>query len=171
MDPYIFPVTFIPLTHNLNQKIGISHCPGKLSGKIGSSMQLHSDLKSLKKQGVYCIVTLVDDSEIVDLGIKNFTDSISKFNFRHYCEIIKDRSIPSVDQSDNIKALLKNIRNQISLEKNVLVHCNAGLGRSGLIAALLVKTIGTFPDSISHIRRYRPGAIETKEQEDFIDMF
>ena len=171
MDPYIFPVTFIPLTHNLNQKIGISHCPGKLSGKIGSSMQLHSDLKSLKKQGVYCIVTLVDDSEIVDLGIKNFTDSISKFNFRHYCEIIKDRSIPSVDQSDNIKALLKNIRNQISLEKNVLVHCNAGLGRSGLIAALLVKTMGTFPDSISHIRRYRPGAIETKEQEDFIDMF
>lgn len=171
MDPYIFPVTFIPLTHNLNQKIGISHCPGKLSGKIGSSMQLHSDLKSLKKQGVYCIVTLVDDSEIVDLGIKNFTDSISKFNFRHYCEIIKDRSIPSVDQSDNIKALLKNIRNQISLEKNVLVHCNAGLGRSGLIAALLVKTMGTFPDSISHIRRYRPGAIETKEQEDFINMF
>ena len=171
MDPYIFPVTFIPITHNLNQKIGISHCPGKLSGKIGSSMQLHSDLKSLKKQGVYCIVTLVDDSEIVDLGIKNFTDSISKFNFRHYCEIIKDRSIPSVDQSDNIKALLKNIRNQISLEKNVLVHCNAGLGRSGLIAALLVKTMGTFPDSISHIRRYRPGAIETKEQEDFINMF
>jgi protein-tyrosine phosphatase len=171
MDPYIFPVTFIPLTHNLNQKIGISHCPGKLSGKIGSSMQLHSDLKSLKKQGVYCIVTLVDDSEIVDLGIKNFTNSISKFNFRHYCEIIKDRSIPSVDQSDNIKALLKNIRNQISLEKNVLVHCNAGLGRSGLIAALLVKIMGVFPDSISHIRRYRPGAIETKEQEDFINMF
>ena len=171
MDPYIFPVTFIPLTHNLNQKIGISHCPGKLSGKIGSSMQLHSDLKSLKKQGVYCIVTLVDDSEIVDLGIKNFSDIISKFNFRHYREIIKDRSIPSVDQSDNIKALLKNIRNQISLEKNVLVHCNAGLGRSGLIAALLVKIMGVFPDSISHIRRYRPGAIETKEQEDFINMF
>jgi protein-tyrosine phosphatase len=171
MDPYIFPVTFIPITHNLNQKIGISHCPGKLSGKIGSSMQLHLDLKSLKKQGVYCIVTLVDDSEIVDLGIKNFSDSISKFNFRHYREIIKDRSIPSVDQSDNIKALLKNIRNQISLEKNVLVHCNAGLGRSGLIAALLVKTIGVFPDSISHIRRYRPGAIETKEQEGFINMF
>ena len=171
MDPYIFPVTFIPLTHNPNQKIGISHCPGKLSAKIGSSMQLHSDLKSLKKQRVYCIVTLVDDSEIVDLGIKNFTNSISKFNFRHYCEIIKDRSIPSVDQSDNIKALLKNIRNQISLEKNVLVHCNAGLGRSGLIAALLVKTMGVFPDSISHIRRYRPGAIETKEQEDFINMF
>ena len=171
MDPYIFPVTFIPLTHNLNQKIGISHCPGKLSGKIGSSMQLHSDLKSLKKQKVHCIVTLADDSEIVDLGIKNFSDSISKFNFRHYREIIKDRSIPSVDQSDNIKALLKNIRNQISLEKNVLVHCNAGLGRSGLIAALLVKTIGVFPDSISHIRRYRPGAIETKEQEGFINMF
>ena len=171
MDPYIFPVTFIPITHNLNQKIGISHCPGKLSPKIGSSMQLHLDLKSLKKQRVHCIVTLVDDSEIVDLGIKNFSDSISKFNFRHYREIIKDRSIPSVDQSDNIKALLKNIRNQISLEKNVLVHCNAGLGRSGLIAALLVKTIGVFPDSISHIRRYRPGAIETKEQEGFINMF
>ena len=109
MDPYIFPVTFIPITHNLNQKIGISHCPGKLSPKIGSSMQLHLDLKSLKKQRVHCIVTLADDSEIVDLGIKNFSDSISKFNFRHYREIIKDRSIPSVDQSDNIKALLKNM--------------------------------------------------------------
>ena len=171
MDPYIFPVTFIPMTHNLNQKIGISHCPGKLSTKIGSSMQLHSDLKSLEQQKVHCIVTLANDAEIVDLGIENFSDSVATFNFRHYCERIDDRSVPCVDQSDNIKALLKNIRNQISLEKNVLVHCNAGLGRSGLIAALLVKIMGVFPDSISHIRRYRPGAIETKEQEDFINMF
>jgi protein-tyrosine phosphatase len=171
MDPYIFPVTFIPLAHNLNQKIGISHCPGKLSEKIGSSMQLHSDLKSLEKQRVRCIVTLANDAEIVDLGIENFSDSIATFNFRHYCQRIMDRSVPRVDQSDNIKALLKNILNQISFEKNVLVHCNAGLGRSGLIAALLVKTMGVFPDSINHIRRYRPGAIETKEQEDFINMF
>ena len=171
MDPHIFPVTFIPLTHNLNQKIGISHCPGKLSEKIGSTTQLYSDLKSLEQQKIHCIVTLANDAEIVDLGIKNFSESISIFNFLHYRERINDLSVPGFGQNENIKALLKNIKNQINFKKNVLVHCNAGLGRSGLIAALLVKTMGVFSDSISHIRRHRPGAIETKEQEDFINMF
>ena len=171
MEHYKFPVTFIPLTHNQKQIIGISHCPGKLSEKTGSIQQLHFDLESLKQQGVSCIVTLATEAEIIDLGIESFTDCVATFNFLHYYERIKDLSVPDANRKENIKTLLRNIRNQINFEKNVLIHCNAGLGRSGLIAALLVKTIGIFPDSINHIRRYRPGAIETKEQEHFIDMF
>ena len=66
MEHYKFPVTFIPLTHNQKQIIGISHCPGKISEKTGSIQQLHFDLESLKQQGVSCIVTLATEAEIIE---------------------------------------------------------------------------------------------------------
>ena len=57
---------------------------------------------------------------------------------------------------------------EIQKDKNILIHCNAGLGRSGLIAALLCKKLGIIDEPISFIRQYRPGTIETIEQEKLI---
>ena len=48
----------------------------------------------------------------------------------------------------------------------VLVHCRGGQGRSGTIAAALLIAGGLAPaDAIAEIRRSRPAAIETAEQE------
>jgi len=171
MKNYKFPVTLIPLSYNSKKLIGISHCPGKLSLKSGSSKQLCIDLESLRQQKIDCIVTLVAEIEIKTLGIENFNENVKLLNFIHYVEQIDDLCVPSVDRKENIEELLKNIIYQFKSEKNVLIHCNAGLGRSGTIAALLVKLIGEFSNPIDHIRRYRPGAIETREQEQFVNKF
>src|SRR6266516_3803783 len=52
---------------------------------------------------------------------------------------------------------------------DVLVHCRGGLGRGGLIAARLLVELGSKPENaIGQVRRARPGAIETLEQEDYV---
>lgn len=49
----------------------------------------------------------------------------------------------------------------------VLVHCLAGRGRSGMIAARLLVELGEAApdDAIAMVRRVRPGAVETEGQE------
>ena len=61
--------------------------------------------------------------------------------------------------------------NEVNNKRNVLIHCNAGLGRSGTIAALLIKLMGVYSDPINQVRKFRPGSIETIEQEKFVNEF
>src|ERR687894_409118 len=51
----------------------------------------------------------------------------------------------------------------------VVVHCAAGLGRSGTVAACLLMEGGIPPgNAILDVRAARPGAIETPGQEGFV---
>ena len=53
--------------------------------------------------------------------------------------------------------------------KNIVIHCMGGKGRSGTIAAILLIEFGDInKDVINKVREKRKGAIETKEQENFI---
>jgi len=57
---------------------------------------------------------------------------------------------------------------QTSLKSNqpILVHCVHGLGRIGTIIAGYLTTCGfTAQGAIDHIRKLRPGSVETEEQE------
>ena len=67
-----------------------------------------------------------------------------------------------------LNRLLNDLSFKIRQNKKILLHCNAGLGRSGLIAALLCKKLGISENPISYIRKHHPGSIETKDQEKMI---
>lgn len=50
----------------------------------------------------------------------------------------------------------------------VLVHCHAGIGRSGMVALRLMIEAGEAPDeALARLRAVRPGAIETEAQMDW----
>jgi protein-tyrosine phosphatase len=52
------------------------------------------------------------------------------------------------------------------------VHCAHGKGRSGTLVATLFKTWGwTTDEAVKHVRKHRPGAIETLKQEAYVQAF
>jgi protein-tyrosine phosphatase len=53
-----------------------------------------------------------------------------------------------------------------------VIHCRGGVGRSGLVAGLILVERGCAPrDAIRQVRISRPGAIETAAQEQYVVKF
>jgi len=84
---------------------------------------------------------------------------------------VKDYGVPSLEVLDNI---VDYINIKITKEKKTLVvHCEAGKGRTGtILAAYLLKQDNiSSQDAIKKIRTLRPGSIQSKIQEEILHKY
>ena len=128
---------------------------------------LENLLIEYKRKRVKLVVTLLDSDEIADLGIISFSTLLMDSGFHWIHCPIRDRSTFS-DQK-RIRTLLEDMKEVLKPNNSVLIHCHAGLGRTGLLAATFLVSMGLAADSvIKTIRETRPGSMETTEQERYI---
>lgn len=65
--------------------------------------------------------------------------------------------------------LLGEVGRRLAEGGGVLVHCNAGLGRTAVVLASILKTHGLVADPVTELRRlYRPTAMQDPTQEAFV---
>lgn len=152
-------------------KIILTCFPGRKDKEILFNDQLFLDeLKFFHQQNCSVIVSLVEDSEFEKMYDKKlFVHQIYNNNLNWFHLPIMDLKAPDhkfIDKWQTTKTLLKN---DLIDGKNIVIHCMGGKGRSGIIAAILLIEFGNNnKDVIEIVRKKRKGAIETKEQEDFI---
>jgi protein-tyrosine phosphatase len=73
---------------------------------------------------------------------------------------------------DAASALVESILDRLRSGKNVIMHCMAGLGRTGTIAACCLVACGRSPDeAIGAVRSARPGSVQNPVQEEFVVTF
>ena len=131
---------------------------GKLAGSaIPTSFE---EIKWLVDGGVKSIVTVREES-LDDDWIKNI-------NYLHIHS--NDMGVPEFE--DLIKAV-DFIHQRITNNEPVMVHCLAGLGRTGtILACYLIKYQKLSADeSIQKVRESRPGSIQSFPQEEIIFQF
>jgi ADP-ribosyl-[dinitrogen reductase] hydrolase len=82
---------------------------------------------------------------------------------------IPDVSVPTAAFERDWLAAGEGLRARLRAGADVLVHCRGGLGRAGTIAARLMVELGIPAETaVASVRTARPGAIETREQEQFV---
>ena len=160
---------------NLNPdsgKLGISICPGI---KDGTSLvnrlerDLTEDVKTISSWNAKAVLTLMEKKELERFGVANLGEVIAQHRIDWYHLPIQDMSIPDKRIEENWSVISEGLRLIIKSGGNILIHCRGGLGRSGMIAALILVELGWSPEAaIQKVREVRPGAIETRDQERFV---
>lgn len=148
--------------------IGITFCPGKRGASASDhrwERDLETDLDVIADWRPAAIVTLIEDHEFDMLGVPDLGDRVR-------CRGIEWRHLPIVDVRPpdsrfeaGWQSSGSNLTGMLRDGKKVLVHCRGGLGRAGMVAAVLLIELGVDSnDAIRSVRAARPGAIETSGQ-------
>jgi protein-tyrosine phosphatase len=131
---------------------------------------LEDDIKRLSSEGIGMLVSLLTPEESAELGLCDegkFCDQcgISFFNLP-----IADRSVP---EEFEIGALLNTLVKQAQLGTGVGFHCRAGIGRSSMLAALLLGRLGwTAAPAFRAISESRGCPVpDTSEQQQWVQNF
>jgi ADP-ribosyl-[dinitrogen reductase] hydrolase len=130
---------------------------------------LARDLDMIRDWGAAAVVTLLGPEELTLLRVERLGEEIKRRNMSWYHLPIVDVSIPDERFEQKWDVSGKELRLILRSGLDVLVHCRGGLGRAGTIAARLLVELGMEPTkAIANVRAVRPGAIETREQEEFV---
>jgi len=152
--------------------IGMTLCPGRkgISREYGSwDRDLPSDLDVVRAWKPDLAIALLEDHEFPLLGIPRFREYVAGSGIHWEFAPIVDGGIPDAEFDRTWHELGPRVRKTLRAGGRVLIHCRAGLGRTGLLAATLLVELGAKPQTaIADVRRARPGAIETLAQEAYV---
>jgi protein-tyrosine phosphatase len=156
-------------------RLGLTFLPGKhgpsfrYPGRV-YRRELDRDIGSLVGAGVGYLALLVEDHELQRWGDPAIVERAAAEGLTVVRWPMPDGSTPGdVAEMDAILAAIAAARERT----DVAIACMGGVGRTGTVAACALVAAGWDPAAaIAEVRRVRhPTAVETAEQEAFVDAF
>jgi protein-tyrosine phosphatase len=147
--------------------------PGKLaiSSRPRGGDWLADDILRWKRDGATAVVSLLTEEERCDLELANEAAEAERSGVKFLQFSIPDRQVPESDAG--VISFLEKLDRELGSGKNVVIHCRQGVGRSGLMAAILLIMKGLSPGAaIESVSAARGVQIpETAEQRRWIDRY
>lgn len=144
--------------------LGTLHIMGKPSG----GENLRDDISILSRNGYSLIVSLLEADESYDVELNQQESLCSEQSLAFHSFPIKDRSVPQ--ELSPFLDSVEFIFGQISNGAKTIVHCRAGIGRSGIYSvALLIRSGLNASDAFALVSKARGLTIpDTQIQIDWI---
>ncbi|MGI8648959.1 MAG: cyclin-dependent kinase inhibitor 3 family protein [Rubrobacter sp.] len=173
---YPLRVDWVDEVIDLPAGLGMTFAPGmKADSSYGFRWErdLQADLAMLR--GEYkadYLVSLMEDFEYGGYGMDDFFRSARESSLRVMHFSIVDTSVPEGWEENRFVGLILDIKEALEEEKNVVIHCRGGLGRTGTVAACVLVSLSLGPEeAIQTIRETREGTIEFPAQEEYVRKF
>lgn len=154
-------------------RLGLAMAPGRHERdgeRVLWVRDLHGDLRRLRHvHRCDVLVSLLTDEELEELGIGDLDHGVAIHGIEHHRLRVRDGGVPPPSELPAVLRLLDLLRERLLQGRTVVVHCRAGQGRSGMLAALLVASLWELPaEAIVRVRRAQPRAVETVQQEHYV---
>jgi protein-tyrosine phosphatase len=124
-------------------------------------------LLQFKQEKGSLIILLAEETECLERAGRNLKSLYLQDGFQMIHLPIPDFDVPS---KEDLEEAVKKAVEHAQAGQNIVIHCHAGLGRTGLFVAYLAKQVlGLSNEEAIHwTRKYIPHALETYEQIKFI---
>jgi protein-tyrosine phosphatase len=101
---------------------------------------LEDEAQSWRRQGLDVVVSLLEDSEVDELGLADEAKACERAALRFVRFPIPDRGVPASEAaaSDLVSALAAELR----AGRGVGIHCRIGVGRSASLAVCVLAALG-----------------------------
>jgi protein-tyrosine phosphatase len=101
---------------------------------------LRAEAASWRRSGLDVIVSLLQDDEIVELGLEQEPAACEEAGLRFLRFPIPDRGVPGSGQvlSSRVESLVE----ELQQGRGVGIHCRIGVGRSALVAVCVLRALG-----------------------------
>jgi protein-tyrosine phosphatase len=151
----------IEIPDTVNGEIYLHSMPGRYE-------QLHLAAEEINEKGISKVVSLAPDQEI-EKKSPDFARAIQSGAFvtSRISFPIEDYGIPSdrkafLELSDDLAKAVKN-------GESILIHCGAGIGRTGILATSVLMSLGIDPQTAIELVRAAGSGPETPDQEDLVN--
>jgi protein-tyrosine phosphatase len=117
--------------------------------------------------GVDMVVMLTPENEVYRVTGRSLRNIYQEKRFDVIYLPVEDFSIP---EEEPFRKTLSEVLAQAQQGKTIAIHCHAGLGRTGILAACLAKVVFDLDgrEAFSWVRRAVPDAVENERQLQFI---
>jgi len=158
-------------------RVGLTLAPGKHSTSLDGSRwsrDLDTDLEVFTAEGVTRVVCLLEQGDLERMGIAGLGDAVRGRGMEFVHFPIVDVSVPRADQAAGLDALLEGIEQAVAVGGRVVIHCEGGRGRTGVVAGCWLVRQGSPPEAaLAELVRVRRTSQcpETERQRDFIRQY
>jgi protein-tyrosine phosphatase len=132
-------------------RLGLAMAPGARCAIPGGQdiweRSLDLDMAAMKRAGVTRLVCLLEDSEFALLGLDDYPEVAAAAGLPFLRLPIPLHAIPG-DGTDGgptraeLVRLVGSVAESLSEGEHIVVHCRGGLGRTGLVAGCVLRTLG-----------------------------
>lgn len=154
-------------------QLGMTLCPGrKGTSPTGIyNRDLRADMIRLRnEEKCDVLVCTIQEHEFHDMKIEEYFELADSLGIKVLWYPILDGSTPK--SMGKTRKLIHEVVQLLRYGKNVVIHCKAGLGRTGTLAACTLVRLGyKAEDAISLTRETRHRTIEHIHQENFVRRF
>ena len=105
---------------------------------------LEDEVRSLRAAGVDVLVSLLTHDEVAELDLGDEAKCCAAAGIEFVSLPTEDRGVP--DSAADTLALVRRLASLVAQGEGMAIHCRQGVGRSALIAACVLITLGESPD-------------------------
>jgi protein-tyrosine phosphatase len=131
---------------------------------------LASEVANLKADGVDVVVSLLEPAEAVELGLADEGRACAVAGIEFVTMPIPDRGVPT--RTAEFVATAEHLRERLAAGATVGIHCRACIGRSSMLAAVILVLHGVEPtDAWIRIEKARGIPVpDTAEQRRWVEI-
>jgi protein-tyrosine phosphatase len=115
---------------------------------------LEGEIRTLKREGADVLVSLLTPEEEADLGLEYERAACSGHGIKFRSFPIPDRRVPA--SAEAFLKFIDSLHQDLLQGRSIVAHCRAGIGRSSLLLASLLRREGLSTDDafrrITHAR-------------------